>query len=77
MRLMENVVWQLPVRQSNFTDHDWIHPKAKYQAFANFNSVCGKHEQNTIFFETGIDELELMKNNDLACKACLKTLGIK
>lgn len=25
--------WMLPVKQSNITDHDWIHPKAKYHCF--------------------------------------------
>lgn len=74
--MMVNVVWQLPVKQSDLTDHDWIHPKAKYHAFINNNSVCGKYGQNTNFFETGIEESELMKNKELACKKCLKKLEL-
>ncbi|WP_225229733.1 hypothetical protein [Sporosarcina quadrami] len=73
---VKNVVWQLPVIQSNLTDHDWIHPKVKYHAFINDNSICDKYSQMTDFFETGIEESELMKNKELACKKCLKNLGI-
>jgi len=47
---MVSVVWQLPVNQSNKTDHEWIHPKAKYHAYVNNNSLCGKFGQNTNFF---------------------------
>lgn len=72
---MGNIIWQLPVIQSNLTDHDWIHPNAKYHAYIENNSVCGNYGQSTDFFETSIDEDELMKNKDLACKGCLKKLG--
>lgn len=69
--MLEDIVWQLPVIQSNKTDHDWTHPKAKYHAFVDYNSVCGRHRQDTDFFETGIEESKLMVNKELACKACL------
>ncbi|MCY9376524.1 hypothetical protein MOF34_15715 [Bacillus sp. T17B1] len=72
---MNNIVWQLPVIQSDLTDHDWIHPKAKYHAFIGNKSVCGKYDQITDCFETG-EESELMANKDWACKVCLKKLGI-
>lgn len=75
MKMMENVVWQLPVIQSDLTDHNWIHPKAKYHAFINDISLCVKYCQDTKNFETGIEESKLMKNKELACKKCLKKLG--
>lgn len=70
---MENVVWQLPVKQSNLTDHDWIHPKVKYHAFIGLNSVCGKYGQSISFFETDLDQ-PLTK--DIACHKCLKKLKL-
>jgi hypothetical protein len=72
---MDNVVWQLKVHQSNKRDYDWIHPKAKYHAFINNNSVCGKYGQTTDFFETDIEESEIMSKKELACKNCLKKLS--
>ncbi|MEK5061009.1 hypothetical protein BK126_26200 [Paenibacillus sp. FSL H7-0326] len=72
---MSKIVWQLPVKQSNFTDHDWIHPKAKYHAFKNNASICGKYLQDTDYFETSIDETELMSEKiQYACNKCLKML---
>lgn len=71
---MNKIVWQLPVIQSDLTDHDWIHPKAKYHAFIDNKSVCGKYDQITDCFETG-EESELLANKNLACKVCLKKLG--
>ncbi|MFA1782353.1 hypothetical protein ACDX77_18950 [Bacillus velezensis] len=71
-----NLVWQLPVIQSDKTDHNWIPPKAKYHAFIDNKSVCGKYGQNTDYFEIGIEESELMTNKDRACKVCLKKLGL-
>jgi hypothetical protein len=73
---MTEVIWQLPVKQSNKTDHDWIHPKAKYHAFKNYNSICGKYGQKTDFFDTTIDVIELMKKKQLACNKCLKKLNL-
>jgi hypothetical protein len=74
---MNKIVWQLPVIQSNLTDHDWIHPKAKYHAYIIDNkSVCGKYGQHTDYFETGIEESKLMANKEWACKVCLKKLGL-
>ncbi|MFL1672514.1 hypothetical protein [Paenibacillus dendritiformis] len=72
------IIWQLPVKQSSLTDTDWIHPKAKYHAFENYNSLCGKYRQVTDYFETGIDEAELMKDKlHYACQKCLKELSKK
>ncbi|WP_144536555.1 hypothetical protein [Bacillus thuringiensis] len=73
---MANIVWQLPVKQSNTTSHDWVHPKAKYHAFVNDNSLCGKYSQSTSFFETTIESSELRIKEEMACKQCLKKLDL-
>lgn len=75
VRGMTNVIWQLPVKQSNVTNHDWVHPKSKYHAFASDKSLCGKYSQATEFFETTIESSELMINKENACKECLKKLN--
>jgi hypothetical protein len=54
---MANIVWQLPVIQSKKTDHDWIHPKAKYHAYIDNNSVCGKYRQITDFLKLVLKNL--------------------
>ena len=66
------VIWQLPVKQSNLTSVDWVHPKAKYHAFVNDRSLCGKYGQSTGFFETTIEPSNLTE--ELACKKCFKKL---
>ncbi|WP_265463606.1 hypothetical protein [Bacillus velezensis] len=71
-----NIVWQLPIVESNKTDYEWVHPKAKYHAFIDNKSVCGKYGQNTDYFETGIEESELVANKGLACKVCLMKLRL-
>lgn len=72
---MKDVVWQLPVIQSNRTNHDWIHPKAKFHAFINNEAVCGKHSQQTKFFDA-FEESEVLSNKNFACKKCLKKLKL-
>lgn len=61
--------WQLPVKQSNTTDHDWVHPRAKYHAFAGRNAICGRHSQRTDYFETDMPENADVK---LKCRTCVK-----
>ncbi|MBU8576440.1 hypothetical protein ACQKEX_14600 [Bacillus pumilus] len=68
-------VWQLPVKQSDLTDHDWVHKWSKYHAFINKDSICGKHGQDTDFFETGVDESEIIENPSIACKKCFELAG--
>lgn len=70
---MVEVIWQLPVKQSNLTNHDWIHPKAKYHAFINSNSVCGKYGQNTTFFTTDLEE---PLSKEIACHKCMEKLNL-
>lgn len=64
----EEIIWQLPVKQSNKTDRDWIHPRANYHAFRENKSLCGKYSQQADFFETNMPE----GNQERRCKVCLK-----
>ncbi|KFK76624.1 hypothetical protein DJ87_5251 [Bacillus cereus] len=57
---MDNIVWQLPVKQSNSTCTDWIHPKAKYHTYINDVSLCGKYSQCTSYFETDGDNFKVL-----------------
>ena len=38
---MRRYKWMLPVKQSNLTNVDWIHPKAKYHCFLKIR-LCAK-----------------------------------
>ena len=67
---MNEYKWMLPVKQSNITDHDWIHPKAKYHCFFNDTSLCEKYQQDQDYFETDIDYRRIVKEPELACKKC-------
>jgi hypothetical protein len=71
---MENkqIVWQLPVKQSNKTDSDWVHPRSNFHAFQSEASLCGKYFQDTDFFETDFNPKEHSEN--MKCKKCLKLL---
>ena len=66
--------WQLPVNQSNLTDTDWIHPRAKYHCFdKSGRSLCGKHGQDIYFFETDIEYSDVKDQEALEnckCKIC-------
>lgn len=78
--------WQLPVKQSNLTDTDWIHPRAKYHCFdKSGHSLCGKYGQDIYFFETDIEYSDVKDQEGLEnckCKICkriftkLKTDGL-
>ena len=67
---MRRYKWMLPVKQSNLTNVDWIHPKAKYHCFFKNTSLCEKYWQDQDFFTTDIDTEEIEKNPGLACKKC-------
>ena len=67
---MSEYKWMLPVKQSNITNHGWIHPKAKYHCFYENFSLCGRCYQVQDFFETEIDSNEIEQNPELACKEC-------
>ena len=66
--------WQLPVKQSNLTNTDWIHPKAKYHCFDKDGfSLCGKFYQDIYYFETDL-EYNYFKSKDecedFKCEKC-------
>ena len=65
-------VWQLHVKQNNKTDHDWIHPNAKYHCFCSGKSLCEKYGQDTDYFETDISSGEILSRPDIACKICYR-----
>ena len=67
---MNNVKWMLPVRQSSLTNHDLIHPKAKYHCFNNNVSLCEKYRQSQDFYETDIESGEIAMRPEIACKKC-------
>ena len=56
---MRRYKWMLPVKQSNLTNVDWIHPKAKYHCFFKNTSLCEKYWQDQDFFTTDIDTEEI------------------
>lgn len=68
--------WQLPVKQSNITNTDWIHPRANYHCFdKNGFSLCGKYYQDIYYFETDIEYSDLKNKEELEkykCKECRK-----
>jgi len=65
-------VRQLPVKQSNYTDHDWVHPKAKYHCYIEGKSMCEKYNQDTDYFETDIESGEVLKFPVIACQVCFR-----
>lgn len=68
---MTEIIWQLPINQSNKTNHDWIHTKAKFHGFVNNISLCQRHKQKTRSFETR-NVSEVMQEKELVCKRCLE-----
>lgn len=72
--------WQLPVKQSVFTNTDWIHPKAKYHCFdKNGCSLCGKYTQDIYFFETDLEYnyfISKDEHEDFKCKKCKKIFAM-
>lgn len=67
----EQIKWQLPVKQSNKTNHDWVDPRANFHAFVGYKSLCSKYFQDTDFFETDMPEGTDQKH---MCKICKKLI---
>jgi len=64
--------WQLPTRQSNLTNHDYIVYNAKLHCFKNDVSLCKKHIQQTDAFEDyNIDKFLQEHGEKYVCKTCL------
>ena len=66
--------WQLPVKQSNIMDKDWIYPRANYHCFDSKGfSLCGKYWQDIYFFETDLERNKSRDDlEDCKCKKCKK-----
>lgn len=68
---MENIKWQLPVRERLIVGRPpWVHQLAKPHCFVNDSSLCGKYYQDTEFYETDYDIQEIIANPKKACKKC-------
>lgn len=65
-------VWQLPVKQSDFTNYHSVHPWSKYHYFFNNIALCDKYVQDTNYFKTNIDEEKIAETPSLACKKCFQ-----
>ncbi|UTV34844.1 hypothetical protein [Bacillus altitudinis] len=70
-------VWQPPLFKSETKGHDRTSSGAKYHAFVNNVSLCGLHSQQTDEFDIEVFELQIVAMPELACKKCLKKVGIK
>lgn len=68
--------WQLPVKESNLTNHVWIHPRAKFHFFTDKNmSLCEKYMQVWYLCETYPHEQDWKTLEDeVFCKKCLSIL---
>ncbi|MFR7272476.1 hypothetical protein ACLVL5_06250 [Streptococcus pneumoniae] len=70
-------VWQLPLVKSDTKGHDRASSAAKYHAFVDNVSLCGKFSQQTEEFDIEVFEIQIVAMPELACKRCLKKVGIK
>lgn len=70
---MKKIIWQLPTHQSNVTNRDWIHPKAKFHAFdEQCESLCKKHRQDDFFEQYDFNKKLEEFGKSCFCKVCLK-----
>lgn len=69
---MSEFLWQLPTHQSNLTNIDYIHPKAKLHCFYQNESLCKKHSQNDFFEKYDLEEHIKEYGEKSICPICLK-----
>ena len=69
---MNKIKWQLPTHQSDYTNHDYIHPKAKLHAFNDCLSLCKKHTQNDFFEQYDFNNTLKELGEKAFCKVCYK-----
>jgi hypothetical protein len=62
--------WFLHVNESK-NANAYIPANAKYHYYKNKRTVCGKG-MDTNYYETNIDNEEILKNPSIACKKCYK-----
>lgn len=66
-------VWQLPVgSETAKSENAYIPPTAKYHCFVEDTSLCKKYNQDTSYYETGIESGEILRRPEIACKRCRK-----
>ena len=69
----KRIIWQLPTHQSDVTNLDWIHPKAKFHAFDEYyTSLCKRHRQGSFFEQYDFDKALEEYGENAFCKKCLK-----
>lgn len=67
-----NGVWQMPVKESNFSAKHWVHHWSKYHFFVDGAALCGNYWQDTeYYYQHNMDEKRIMDEPELACKKCL------
>jgi hypothetical protein len=59
-------VWQLPISDKDGT----VHMTAKCHCFRNGQSLCGRYQQDTDYYETDVRENEVLERPNIACKKC-------
>lgn len=68
-----NVKWQVPVRERLLEGKpDWVHPLTKAHCFVNNVSLCGRYMQATYFYETDVENINILKNPETVCKSCYR-----
>lgn len=69
---MKKIIWQLPTKQSNFSDYDYVPANAKFHAFINNKSLCGKHQQDDWFEQYDFNKTLKEFGEQGFCKICYK-----
>lgn len=76
---MEKIIWQLPFKQSNITNKDWLHYKAKYHAFKDSDSwsLCNKKDFSKYHDKATLEEIaeEVGDYRNYVCKTCLNKIN--
>lgn len=75
---MKKIIWQLPFKQSNLTDKDWLHYKSKYHAhFINEDSLCTKYGFSDYHDKKSLDEIieEFGDYRPHVCKVCMNKIN--
>lgn len=62
------IKWQIPVIDEEY----YISSNMKFHCFVNDESLCGKYEQNTDFFETDATPEQMNQFPENACKICYR-----
>lgn len=69
---MKEFLWQIPTHQSNLTNLDYIHPKAKLHCFYQNESLCKRHSQSDFFEKYDLQKQIEEYGEKSICPICLK-----